>query len=177
MEISDDGLTYLCGGEMDFADFFLDITSDDLDPKEISGLLGREPTYCHRRGEANRTGKAVYKFGRWQLSTGREDSRSCSSVYDAFDAFVRTLHGHEAPWKQISTKHDARIMVTLWMRTWNREFDLSSFALSELGRRGLGLHFDSYMEPDDQEDGASEEGAPMTDLNPGLLARKPESDS
>ena len=40
MERSDDGLVYLCGGEMDFAEFCLDITSDDLDPKEITEALG-----------------------------------------------------------------------------------------------------------------------------------------
>lgn len=151
MQISDDGLAYLCGGEMDFAEFCLDITSDDLDPKEITEALGVEPTYCHRKGETNRTGKAVYKFGRWQLSTGRRDSRSRSSVYEAFDAFIRTLPGAEAPWEEINANHDALIMVTLWMRTWNREFDLSSFALSELGRRRLRLHFDTYVEPDDPE--------------------------
>jgi len=98
MQISDDGLAYLCGGEMDFAEFCLDITSDDLDPKEITDALGVEPTYWHRKGETNRTGKAVYKFGRWQLSTGRRDSRSRSSAYEAFDAFIRTLPGAEAPW-------------------------------------------------------------------------------
>jgi hypothetical protein len=166
MEISDDGLAYLCGGEMDFAEFCLDITSDDLDPKEITEALGVQPTYCHLKGATNRTGKAVYKFGRWQFSSGRRDARSGSSVYEAFDAFTRTLPGAEAPWPQINAKHDARIMVTLWMRTWNREFDLSSFALTELGRRGLALHFDTYLEPDDEEEDA-EASAPQTRRDSG----------
>lgn len=128
------------GTSGDFAEFCLDLTLDDLDPKEISKALGVEPTYCHhRRGETNRTGKAVYKFQRWQLPTGRRHSRSRSSVYQAFDAFIRTLPGAEALWAQINAKHDDRIMATLWMWTWNREFDLSSLTLSPLSCSGSHL--------------------------------------
>jgi len=54
-------------------------------------------------------------------------SRLSADELPAFDAFIRTLSGDEVPWEQINRKHDARIMVTMWMRTWNRELDLSSW--------------------------------------------------
>ena len=63
-----------------------------------------------------------------------------------FDDFVRRWPAEEAVWDRISSEHEARVNIVLWMRTWNREFDLSPFALAELARRHLPLHIDTYLE-------------------------------
>ncbi len=45
---------YLCGGEMDAEEFSLRITADNLDPDQITQLLGHRPTSSHRRGDSYR---------------------------------------------------------------------------------------------------------------------------
>ena len=143
-------LMYLCGGEIDTGEFALTITSEDLQPPEISALLGIQPTSHHLRGDAFGKRGHAYQFGRWSYSTGRLDFRAGRSCEEQFDDFVRALPGDAAVWERISAQHEAQVFIYLWMRTWNREFDISTFALGELARRRLRLHIDTYLESDDE---------------------------
>ncbi len=144
---------YACGGEIDAGEFSLDITSDNLNPDEITSLLGMQPTYSHRRGDFNKSGQVQFKFGRWQFSTPRLDFRSESSwCAKSFDAFVRSLPDLPDAWDRIAKEHDAQVFIYLWMKTWNREFDLTAFALGELARRDLSLHIDTYLESDEHSE-------------------------
>jgi hypothetical protein len=152
MPEAEDKLIYACGGEIDTGEFSLVITSDDLNPSEITKLLGIQPTDSHRRGDYNQTGKVQFKFGRWQFSTSRLDFRAGPSwCLKSFDEFVRSLPDVPATWSRIAREHDAQIFIHLWMKTWNREFDLSAFALGELARRHLSLHIDTYFVADKDE--------------------------
>ena len=109
-----------------------------------------QPTKFHRRGDAFGKGGRTYNYGEWCFSTGRLDFRSGESCEEQFDQFVRRLPGGEAVWERIGAEHEARVFIVLWMRTWNREFDISTFALGELARRRLRVHIDTYLESDDE---------------------------
>lgn len=146
-----DELIYLCGGEIDAGEFSLSIWSEALDPAEITQLLGVKPTGEYRRGDLNRTGTVQFNHGSWELGTGRLDFRNGKSCQESFDLFVRSLPDLPEAWNRIATEHTARVTMVLWMRTWNREFDLSPFALGELARRHLPVHIDTYLEADDEE--------------------------
>ena len=143
-------LMYLCGGEIDAGEFSLTITSDDLQPTEISSFLGIQPTSQHLRGDAFGKRGYTYKFGRWSYSTGCLDFRAGRSCEEQFDDFMRSLPGDAAVWEHIAAHHEAQVFIYLWMRTWNREFDLSTFALGELARRRLRLHIDTYLDSDEE---------------------------
>jgi hypothetical protein len=152
MPDSDDRLMYLCGGEIDAGEFCLRITSETLDHAQITEMLRLQPTDVHRRGESFGQQGHTYKFGQWRFSTGRLDFRSGRSCEQAFDDFVRGLPPDLSIWQRIVAEHEAQVYIYLWMKTWNREFDISPFALGELARRGLGLHVDTYLdEPDEDE--------------------------
>lgn len=155
MEESNDGLIYLCGGEIDAGEFSVEIWSENLNPDLITGLLGKPPTESHRRGDTFGPRAREYSYGQWATRTGRLDFRNGKSCEESFDDFVRSLPGDETVWRQLSSEHETRMLIVLRMRTWNREFDLSPFALGELARRQLKLHIDTYLEVD--EDEAAEE--------------------
>ena len=142
---------YLCGGEIDAGEFCLRVTADDLDPAQITELLRRQPTDVHRRGESVGKRGHKYKSGLWCFSTGRLDFRAEKSCEEAFDDFVRSLPDEPSNWERIATECEVQVSIYLWMRTWNREFDISAFALGELARRSLGLHIDTYLESDDED--------------------------
>lgn len=146
MSDSEDDLIYAGGGEIDTGEFSLVITSDTLEPAEITGLLGIQPTDSHRRGDLNQAGKP-FPFGRWRLATPRIDFRTGPVFFqNSFDAFVRMLPDARDAWSRIAGEYQAQVFVHLWMKTWNREFEVSFFALSELVRRRLSLHVDIYAE-------------------------------
>jgi hypothetical protein len=142
MADSPDGLTYLCGGEIDAGEFSVSITSDSLDPEAITRLLGLQPTESHRDESG---------YGEWCVRTGRLDFRAEKSCEEQFDEFIRSLPADTDAWTRIAAEHRARAYIVVWMRTWNREFDISTFALGELARRRLRLHIDTYLDIDDDE--------------------------
>jgi hypothetical protein len=145
-----DKLTYLFGGEIDAGAFSLSVWSEALEPTEITQLLGLQPTEHYRRGDFNRSGKLQFKHGSWELSTGRIDFRSGTSCEERFDSFVRSLPDLPEAWSRIAANYTARVTMVLWMRTWNREFDISPYALGELAKRYLPVHIDTYLEEDDE---------------------------
>ena len=145
-----DNLIYAGGGEIDAGKFSLVITSDDLDPAEVTRLLGIQPTDSHRRGDLNHD--RPFKFGRWRFATARLDFRTGDCwCQKSFDTFVRSLPDVPDAWSRIARDYDAQVFIHLWMKTWNREFDLSAFALGELARRHLSLHIDTYLDSDDHD--------------------------
>jgi hypothetical protein len=149
---SEDNLIYAGGGEIDAGEFSLVITSDNLDPAEITGLLGIQATDSHRRGDFNQTGKVQFKFGRWRFGTTRIDFRTGDSwCQKSFDRFIRSLPEAPDAWSRIAREHQAQVFIHLWMKTWNREFDLSAFALGAIARRHLSLHIDTYLDTDHDE--------------------------
>jgi Domain of unknown function (DUF4279) len=137
-------LVYAFGGEIDAGEFVLQVTADDLNPDQVSELLGCQPTDSHRCGDSSGKRGHTYKFGLWQFSTARLNFRDGKSCEEQFDEFIRNLPDTPSAWEHIASKYEARVIVYLWMRTWNREFDISVFALGELSRRRLRLHIDTY---------------------------------
>jgi hypothetical protein len=148
MPDSNDELKYLCGGEIDAGEFSIDITSNDLRPTEITALIGLQPTSHHLQGDAFGSRGHKFKSGCWTYSSGRLDFRAGRCFEEQFDDFVRALPNTSAIWERIAAHHEAVVKICLWMRTWNREFDISAFALGELARRQLRLHIDTYIEAD-----------------------------
>ncbi|HTI71664.1 MAG TPA: DUF4279 domain-containing protein, partial [Candidatus Limnocylindria bacterium] len=127
-------LVYAFGGEVDAGEFSLDITSDELQPAEISALLGLQPTYQHSPGESFGERSLPFKFGRWKHTTARLDFRAVHCFEEQFDDFVRALPDNPTVWERIAAQYDANVVIRAWMHTWNREFDISPFALGELAR-------------------------------------------
>jgi|SRR5579863_3253617 len=150
MSDSNEHLLYLCGGEIDEGEFYVSIWSESLNPATLTELLGVQPTESYRRGEFSKNGKIQYKHGSWMYSTGRRSFRQGKSCEESFDDFMRNFPGDAEVWSQILAEYDAKVSIVLWMKTWNREFDLSAFALNELGRRNLSVHIDTYLDSEEE---------------------------
>lgn len=145
-----DDLTYYCGGEIDAGEFILTIDSETLDPDEITQRIGLAPTSSHRPGDIWADTGLTQDYGEWSYASGRLDFRSRDSFQEQFDSFVGGLPQDRTFWDSVAANHNAQILIALWIRTWNREFDISSFALSDLARGRLRLHIDTYYEAGDE---------------------------
>jgi len=64
------------GGPIDQAKVTLRIVGDQLDPKEITRLLGCEPSESARAGEITKHGglSRTVRHGYWRLSNGKSDT-------------------------------------------------------------------------------------------------------
>jgi hypothetical protein len=66
--------TIWVGGVIDKTDVCLGVYGDDLDPGEVTIVLGCEPTSSHRRGDKMKGGINVWRRGAWLFSSAvRQD--------------------------------------------------------------------------------------------------------
>jgi len=124
---------------------------DDLDPDEVSALLGCNPTSAVRKGDIltmGSTGRTrIAKTGRWSLNAadcGPEDIES--QVF----AILGGLTGDMDVWRSLSKRFEADLFCGVFMGSGNDGLVLSPKALLALGQRGIALELDIYDSVEDE---------------------------
>ena len=120
------------------------IFGDDLDPDEISTLLGAKPIASARKGEVRQfsSGRDVVACsGSWQFSA--EDCCPGDLNVQIRSMFLQ-LTNDLAAWQQISHRYDFDMFCGLFMSVMNEGEDLQPDVLSMLCDRGLRLGLDVY---------------------------------
>ena len=133
----------------------LRIAGDDLQPAEISALLGHAASKQHVKGEVfvgKVTGRSrVAKTGMWRLE-------ATDAVPEDLDGQIAELlgklTGNLAAWSQISKKYEIDLFCGLFMKVSNEGLSISAESLKALGERGIELSLDIYGpdEPQETED-------------------------
>ena len=102
---------------------------DDLDPDEITALLGVTPTV------------GVAKGGSWLTSLGGEKvAHTGSWRIEANPCEPEDLNG----WLTLTRRFRGVIFCGLWLKTHNEGLELRADVLGLLAERGLLLDFDIY---------------------------------
>lgn len=131
------------GGPVDSASVSLRIVGDEVDPAEISTLLGCESTEAARTGDvltlANGRTRAVRK-GFWTLSSGRQ----ATHVADQIESLLAKLTSDVTVWQSLADRFDVDLFCGLFMEASNRGIELPAHLLSALGERHLRVGFDIY---------------------------------
>ena len=122
----------------------LRILGDDLDPAEVTRLVGATPSGAARRGEPilsslNRTFTAL--TGRWalrvrELAPGDLDTQ----IREILD---RTTDD-PAVWHQLAQRFECKLVCGLFLRTGNELATIAPDLLGRLGERHLRLDLDLY---------------------------------
>lgn len=141
-------LTYWCGGEVDENSVTLRILSDELNPDLISHLLHCQPTRAQQKGDIlpDKKYHRTAKFGLWRLTIDRTNEQNLQEQINSL--FLR-LTDDISVWQQITATAHAELFCGLWLKTWNREFDISPNLLMQIARRNLTLRFDVYFDGDE----------------------------
>ncbi|HEX2915027.1 MAG TPA: DUF4279 domain-containing protein [Chloroflexia bacterium] len=144
-------LIYLAGGEIDENRVSVGFWGDYLDPDVISELLGVEPTIAYAKGDKVPVNSEHYRVahtGLWRWAGIRTDTRTLEEqIQLLFDQLPEDL----SIWQDLSTKYGSELFCGIWMKTWNREFDLSPTIMKKIVDRGLTIRFDIYYEESDQK--------------------------
>lgn len=117
---------------------------DDLDPDEITRLLGGTPTIGVSKGGIWLTSNGAEKIatrGSWRLNVER---RSPGDLDGQIAELFENLSLEVAVWKDLSRRFQADVFCGLFLNESNEGISLSSETLTAVGSRGLTLDIEIY---------------------------------
>jgi hypothetical protein len=132
----------------------LRIFGDDLEPDDVSDLLGALPTASIRKGEVRHISSSghagIARSGSWRLSAeDREPGDLTAQLQEIFSQLTSDL----AVWRDLTQRYQCDVFCGLFMNEMNEGETLEPGVLSMLGERGLKLALDIY-------DASPDEGSP-----------------
>ena len=128
---------------------------DDLDPDEISRLLGAAPSESYRKGDLRETpmgGKIIKKTGSWTL---RAEERSPGDLSAQIVEVLCRLTPDLSVWEALGQRYRCDLFCGLFMEEGNEGEELTVEALTMLSERGLKLQIDIYTPPHDEKNRSS----------------------
>jgi hypothetical protein len=137
------------GGPVDRFKITLRLFGEQLDPDEISALLGCTPTKAERKGipiSSADGGIHIPKTGRWSVTIHSEDCDESSDVNDGVKILLEELPSDPALWKSLTGTYTADVYCSLFLESSNRGFEISAEVSRMLSERNLPISFDIYFD-------------------------------
>lgn len=135
------------GGPVDRFSITLRIFGDELDPDEISRVLGCAPTKSARKGAAANSDLRIAKTGRWSLTVKSRDLDPDSTFEDILLHFLGKLPSDPDLWTSLTKNFNVGIFCGLILEAYNQGFGISTALRKMLAERNLKIGFDLYFEP------------------------------
>jgi hypothetical protein len=137
------------GGHPDGAALCLRVCGDDLDPDEITLLMGCVPSRSQRKGQSvlDSTGevKRVARTGSWLLDHPLEAQ---ATIEEGIESILGGLPRDDSSWEALGQRFQVDLLCDVFVCGVNRGFVLSTHMLGLLARRGIELGVDVYCNPD-----------------------------
>lgn len=122
---------------------------DELNPHEVTRLMGASPTSAVSRGELIvGRGPRAARSGRWSLEVSR---RQPGDLRGQIEEVLSGLTQDLDVWRDLSGRFGGSIFVGFFMAEANEGYDLSSETLKLLTDRGLSLLLDIYSGQDEDD--------------------------
>jgi hypothetical protein len=147
------------GGPIDEVDVSLCIYGDDLDPDELTRIMGASPTSTRRRGDLSSSGHPA-RIGNWILRSGTSKS---TPIEQQAKHLLSLVTSDPLTWTELSQRFRVQLRCGLHLSGWNRGDGLSAEAMQELGRRGIDFVMDIYGPDDDMPEGLQKLVLPRKD--------------
>jgi hypothetical protein len=123
----------------------LRIVGENLDPDEITALLGCAPTRGERKGDvltSKTTGRSrTVKVGAWCLdASDREPENLDGQIGEILDKLTPSMD----VWQSIAERYRVDFFCGFFMRETNEGVEISPASLAALGQRKIVLGLDIY---------------------------------
>ncbi len=119
---------------------------DDLDPDELTSILGAAPTQSIRKGETRRLLRGrelLAKTGSWRLSVDRRQPGDLDGqIAEIFGRLTSDL----SLWTALTQRYQADLFCGVFMGSGNDGFSLEPATTGAIAARGLLIDFDLYGE-------------------------------
>lgn len=123
----------------------LRIVGPDLDPDQITTLLGGTPTRTERKGQeiSNADGRPprIARFGQWRIEA---PAAQPGDINVQVNKLLEGLTKDVAVWRNLSSQFKVDIFCGWFMNKTNEGEDISPETLLALGERGISLALDIY---------------------------------
>ncbi len=120
----------------------LRVFGDSLEPEEVSALLGREPTRCHRKGDPTAADEtSVEATGGWILDSELSEQ---TEIEDHVEALLAPISNDSDEWASLTSRFSASIFCSAFLDRSNEAFELSPRLAQSLADRGLVIAFDIH---------------------------------
>lgn len=120
------------------------VFGDDLDPDEISCLLGAVPTTSRRKGEVRKTpkgGEVIARKGSWSLKAkDRSPGDLSAQIVDVLSRLTNDL----SVWVALRKRYDCDVFCGIFMEEDNEGEMITDKAMAMMSERGLKLQLDIY---------------------------------
>ena len=146
------------GGDVERVRVCVRVLGDELNPDEITAILGHEPTRLARKGDpvlrANGEVIRLRRIGSWLLD---HTPAAEVTVDEAITEVLGKLAQDPAIWQSLATRFRVELICDMTVRGVNQGFVLSPMVLQEISARGISLGVDIFTELDvDQAAGLAE---------------------
>ncbi|SRR5258708_176636 len=125
----------------------LRLFGDDLNPDEVTRLLGKQPDVAERKGDIRPSGSTVRR-GRWSVKVRR---RAPGDLDGQIAELLAGTTEDLAVWQRLTSVCAANVFCGLFLAQENEGIDVSPQTLRLLGERGIKLQLDIYA-PDGETD-------------------------
>ncbi len=121
----------------------LRVFGDSLEPEEVSALLGRDPTRCHRKGDpmGGKGVNAVEPTGAWILDSVLSEK---AEIEEHVETLLSSVSNDSDEWDQLTSRFSASILCSAFLDQYNEGFEISPRLARSLSDRGLVIAFDIY---------------------------------
>jgi hypothetical protein len=147
-ERTDASMAMKVGGLVDESGVCLAVYGEDLDPPDVTAIIGREPTSAHRKDDRHGPRSPPYKGGAWLFELRGEAPQGPAELTATL---LDQLPDDERVWAKLSDLYKVQLRYGIHMSGWNRGFDLPSGLAARIARLRATVMFDIYAY-DDEED-------------------------
>lgn len=136
------------GGPFERMFLLLEVFGDDLDPADVSALLGTPPDEGYKKGDERPRGSQYYKTGGWILKSGEIRISEDRTGEERLHAWAASIPGDAAVWTDLKDRFLVQVRLVGYTDQWNADFTLPPAMLENLSKRGLPLMIDPYLSLD-----------------------------
>jgi hypothetical protein len=131
------------GGPIQNSTVSLRLFGDDLEPAEVSSLLGSQPTEARKKGEliAHSRYHRQARTGSWLLKSRLDRN---TDLAKQIEALLNLVTSDVAVWRKLTERYSVDLFCGVFLDADNRGFDLSPHLVLRLAERGLSIGFDIY---------------------------------
>jgi len=113
---------------------------DNLDPDELTSLLGREPTDSARKGEPKSKGR-LNKTGRWMAGSDFADG---DQLRAQITEILGSMTSDPSVWRDLTRRYQVDMFCGVWL-IGKEGITVDPLVMKMLGERGIELDLDIYI--------------------------------
>ena len=135
------------GGIVNESSVTLAVYGEDLEPSEVTALLGVVPTKAFRKGHRQASKSPAMPHGAWFLEVR---GVSPSGPDTQLETLLSELPQSQHFWRELNERYTVQVRFAMHFEGWNKGFEFNKILVSRLAAMEVDLEFDiySYVERD-----------------------------